>query len=276
MATRLRASPKMLFIWDFDYTFILDNSDTFIPAFFACAAAQNALSSRATPAQSWNAMVDDALQVLQRQGHSRSDIERACGHFPYDAETVEIVRRANARNVPCHIISDSNATFISSFLCSLPSRVEFASVETHPTYTDDAGLLRLRPIHTHSCDVCPVQMCKVMSSVRGAKTPLKKTRPSFSTTFWRATTLAPSSFTLATAPAVRTFVGCSDAHARRFLPRCPRARAGRRGDGAPRRRRASGARVVEARPAGAPALRRAHVCSRRRLPCARATARVGR
>jgi len=159
MATRLR--PKVLFVWDFDYTFILDNSDTFIPAFFNCAAAQSALT-RVTPTQSWNAMVDDALQVLQRQGHSRSDIERACGHFPYDVETVEIVRRANARGIPCHIISDSNTTFISSFLRSLPPpSVEFASVETHPTYTDDAGLLRLLPVHAHSCDLCPVQMCKV-------------------------------------------------------------------------------------------------------------------
>ena len=157
--------PAVIIVFDFDQTLITTDSDIYVPTHLGSTSALAEL--RWTPSESsnyptWNAQVERALQVLQAdRGHGVADIVAACAALPYDDEMLEVARLGNARGFPVHIVSDSNATYISAFLAAVPRAPVVASVETNPTYVDADGRLHIAPRHVaHTCKHCPPNLCK--------------------------------------------------------------------------------------------------------------------
>ena len=186
-ATTGRTQPfdedgPVLVVWDFDWSLINENSDTFVLGKLAPKLLEDLKYLQVTEPERfgrgcWTALMDRLLTLLAtREGVDRPALEACLDGTPMFEETAAAVRLAAAAGCEQRILSDANEVFIErilkargvapatfSAICTNPARYE--AVERRRESEAPREALRVFPFHpadeaAHGCAKCPRNLCK--------------------------------------------------------------------------------------------------------------------
>lgn len=174
---------NVLVIWDFDWSLVNENSDTYVLKALAPALTDELKQLQAErPAifgkGKWTALMDHLLTKLGEEHMiSRRQIEHCLASVPVFVETVQVVRELASQGLEQRILSDANTVFIDQVLKASSMERIFSAVATnrgewepysredhddHETHNDD--ILRVTPFtppdQPHGCPRCPENLCK--------------------------------------------------------------------------------------------------------------------
>lgn len=221
-AKALLLPPLETVVWDFDWSLINENSDTWIFEQLGQKQTKDIMADRSLQ---WTQRCDRAALSLQvRDAVSVREITAAFADIPCFPENIEVIRQLHLHGVAQYIVSDANVVFIHAFLDAHKDLAKcFAGVFSNKAWlqargeaqrdavkwfenfeqpqkknhlsdsdstaamimqaageaasggagnADDddtatipsssgGGVLRIAAYHKqHSCDLCPVNMCK--------------------------------------------------------------------------------------------------------------------
>lgn len=153
---------RVLVVWDFDFSLINENSDTYVirqldPTGGLWAKAENKLHN----GTQWTKLMDWAVGELHNQGHDATSLSRVLATIPVMRGAREAVRHASDSCAEQRILSDANTYYIDECLREpLSMRNVFSTVYTNPGQVDEQGRLHISPADTVECRNCPVNLCK--------------------------------------------------------------------------------------------------------------------
>ena len=162
-------------VWDFDWSLINENSDTWILEQLAPTLLTDLKKLQQTEPDrfgrgQWTALMDHLLTLLgTREKVTRGALERRLASIPFADENVACVRLAAAAGCEQRILSDANEVYIDKILEARSLRGAFSAVCTNAATYEDAGdgaeVLRVAPFHPvdeapHGCRKCPPNLCK--------------------------------------------------------------------------------------------------------------------
>ena len=178
-----KGEGNVLVVWDFDWSLVNENSDTFVLRELAPALTDEMKQLQAErPAifgkGKWTALMDHLLTKLGEEHMvSRRQIEHCLEGIPVFVEVIQVVRELAGRGCEQRILSDANSVFIDEVLRAACLRRHFSAVATnfgewepyaredhddHATHNDD--ILRVAPYQPrdrpHGCPRCPENLCK--------------------------------------------------------------------------------------------------------------------
>ena len=149
-----------LFAFDFDWTLVDENTDTWIfektiPSLLSEIRAQRAHVQ-------WTDLMDNMLVKAQKQGITLEQLKKALEIIPMNTHVVQLFQKIKSKNGYIAILSDANTFYIKTILefYNLESYVD--RIITNPSYVDEFGKYRIRR-HTqmeHECQKCPINLCK--------------------------------------------------------------------------------------------------------------------
>ena len=168
-----------LVIWDFDWTLINENSDTYV--IDRCGGPEATQMMKAFDESTfWTERMSRMCEHLTGQlGVTERDISACMRGIPVFAENLELVRALGAKeNVAQVIVSDANTLFIESYLAEMGLQDCFDAVYTNPVIwcSNSRGVkvLSVQPFvdkhQPHGCSTCArtPNMCKgaIVDTVR--------------------------------------------------------------------------------------------------------------
>jgi pyridoxal phosphate phosphatase PHOSPHO2 len=171
VANRSLEERKLVLVFDYDYSLINVNSDTYLFEELAPAVLEYIKEQSASRRGEWTAIVDEGLAKLQAPPHNakENDILECLANVPVFQEMIECVRVAHQSNVPVFIVSDASEAFIGCFLEKNELQPLIEKVITNKSwYSQEDGqspVLRVKPHHPedeppHGCPLCPRNLCK--------------------------------------------------------------------------------------------------------------------
>jgi len=154
---------RQLVVFDFDWTLVEDNSDTFVLE--KLGARQFLESLQREGEASWTRAMDRSLQYAgQHLGAAPDSVRSAARETPMDRCVADAVRALAAdERFDLHIASDANSVFISEILERRGLSGCFKGVHTNPAaFEGPLGALRVRAAceEPHGCPLCPPNLCK--------------------------------------------------------------------------------------------------------------------
>ncbi|EEY62506.1 pyridoxal phosphate phosphatase, putative [Phytophthora infestans T30-4] len=166
-----RISGSVLVVFDYDWSLVNENSDTFI---FQQLYPQllDTLRERRKTQPSWTKIMDDMLGVLaEDKANITSDTIRATvARVPIQTHMLDALRlAAEIHSADVKIVSDANSVYIESMLEHHGLTQDVSEVITNPASFEleenGCSRLRVRPYHgeayePHGCKWCPTNMCK--------------------------------------------------------------------------------------------------------------------
>ncbi|KAG7400205.1 putative phosphatase phospho1 [Phytophthora boehmeriae] len=176
-----RIPGRVLVIFDYDWSLINDNSDTFIfqvlyPELLAT------LRERRTTQPSWTKMMDDMLGDLAKDKPDITPamIRDAIAKVPIQPRMLDALRLVvDQHNADVKIVSDANSIYIQSMLELQDLTRHVSEVITNPAafeVLENGHRLRVHPYHAgadkpHACRWCPTNMCKgrIVDTLRSAQ-----------------------------------------------------------------------------------------------------------
>lgn len=157
-----------LLVWDYDWSLVNDNSDTWIvkqlaPQFYA--------HFRDERHQGWTELMNQQFERLHGAGLGREAILSCIASVPVFQANLDAIRGAGAAGAKQLVLSDANTVFIEAFMQKHGIRELFDEILTNPAEFDEHERLIVRPYHTpppHKCPLCPPNLCKgmVLEAVR--------------------------------------------------------------------------------------------------------------
>ncbi|KAH8064715.1 phosphocholine phosphatase [Aureococcus anophagefferens] len=167
-SARTQEGPTMV-VWDFDWSLINENSDTWILEQLAPTLLTDLKKLQQTEPDrfgrgQWTALMDHLLTLLgTREKVTRGALERRLASIPFADENVACVRLAAAAGCEQRILSDANEVYIDKILEARSLRARSAvctNAATHEAAGDGAEVLRVAPFHPvdeapHGCRKCP-------------------------------------------------------------------------------------------------------------------------
>lgn len=168
------AAGKTLLVWDYDWSLIDTNSDTFV-----VQQLRPELMERFEVRDSslgWTALMDMQMGGLFNLGVSRQELLGCVASVPVHPGCLAAARLAGDRGAAQIVLSDANTIFIKAFLEKQGVQGLFQEVITNPAEFDAQGRLHIAPHHygePHGCPLCPANLCKgaVLERVRAALGP---------------------------------------------------------------------------------------------------------
>ncbi|KAK9814809.1 hypothetical protein WJX72_011889 [[Myrmecia] bisecta] len=155
------AKPRQLFVCDFDWSLIEENSDTFVVKELGAWEAFCRLKATQLP---WTQLMDAALGAAHAEHHATAaSIRAACARTPLHQAMHEVVlAAAGAAHCDLAIVSDANTVFIHEILSAHQLTECFREVHTNPAVFNGEGALRVQPYHGEppGCKHCPPNLCK--------------------------------------------------------------------------------------------------------------------
>jgi pyridoxal phosphate phosphatase PHOSPHO2 len=145
--------PLQLVVWDFDWSLVNENTDTYVFDQLApdLRARMSALSSGGGEfAGRWTELIDHMLGVLwEERSVQPPALTAAVAETPMFEENIEAVRTLAAAGCEQRILSDANTEYIRSILQArnLAQFFPEESIVTNPAFFEPGGRLRLRPYH---------------------------------------------------------------------------------------------------------------------------------
>lgn len=157
--------PNILFLWDFDNTLVLNDSDRLAVETLGPDVLTSHLHNRDLVRKlGWTQVMNDAFSELVSRGHRPEAIIQAGGNTLLPPPTLNAVREI--ADCPCAhsaILSDSNSAFIDSCLARHGASAYFsAGVFTNSANVDESRLV-IHPYtqnDPHDCPTCPPNLCK--------------------------------------------------------------------------------------------------------------------
>ena len=157
----LRTAAGTVVIFDYDWTLIDTNSDTWIIEQLHEPTHASIMRRARTRRGQWTQLMDEALVEMQANGVSIEAIRECASRVPFHPDMLEGAKfAAGLPSTSVHVISDANTTYIESFLEAQGLRGRVQSLVTNPTYLDPDSRLRVRHFHAHTCAECPPNLCK--------------------------------------------------------------------------------------------------------------------
>ena len=157
-------APPLLLVWDFDWSLINENSDTYVLKLDASGALRSAIEQRLDDGAEWTPLMDWLLGELHALGVRPAALTEALGEIPVLAGALDAVECASSLGVEQRILSDANSVYISEILAARGISDYFTAVETNPAWFDGDGRLHVRPhqgdASAHGCPHCPPNLCK--------------------------------------------------------------------------------------------------------------------
>lgn len=157
-------SDSCLVVWDFDYSLIDANSDTFVVKQLA-PTLHDSIDQlyRERFSGQWTALMDHLLGRLSSEhGVGREALLRSLETVPMTPEHKKAVGLAGAAGAEQRILSDANDVFIQTILEAKQISAFFSETVTNPASWDSSGALRVQPYvkSAHGCPRCPPNLCK--------------------------------------------------------------------------------------------------------------------
>ena len=120
-------------VWDFDWSLVNENSDTWIFQRLASPTTQALMGDAAVQ---WTQRCDRAALSLQlRDGVPAAAIAAAFSQLPIFPEHVQVVRELHAAGVRQFIVSDANTVFIKAFLEAHELSLCFSAVVSNTAWS---------------------------------------------------------------------------------------------------------------------------------------------
>ena len=153
-----RPQPLVV-VWDFDYSLINCNSDTYVPE--NCLPLLCDFISEGSKTTQWTTLMAEVTLKMFEGRVERSQIEASLDRMPVFSEVIESIKYASSLGVKQYIISDANTVYISRFLETKRLDQHFSEVISNPASWTEKGLLQINPYHSHhNCSRCPSNLCK--------------------------------------------------------------------------------------------------------------------
>lgn len=162
-----------LFVWDFDNTVVLDNTDTLVFQKLApkVLARQRAIICKSAGPHLWTTIISNGLMSLFEMGKTPEEILSAAADAFLPVETAAVLRRiASTPTARSVVLSDANTLFIHACLkkADLPHDQVFeGGIFTNPATVEEPGFISLRPFidpndpeKQHKCNRCAANLCK--------------------------------------------------------------------------------------------------------------------
>ncbi|XP_066522027.1 pyridoxal phosphate phosphatase PHOSPHO2 [Hoplias malabaricus] len=153
---------KILVVFDFDHTLVDDNSDTWV---VRCAPEQSLPASLKNSYKRghWTDYMGKVLCYLRDQSIQPDTVRSVLETIPFTNGMVDLLTfiSQNKNDIDCIIISDSNTLFIDWILQSRGVKGAIDSVFTNPASIDNCGYIGVQCFHSHQCEECPVNLCKL-------------------------------------------------------------------------------------------------------------------
>lgn len=155
----VEANSKLLFVFDFDHTFVDANSDTFI---------YQALSEKDLPTPLkdsyregfWTEFMQRVFLYFKEQGKSPNEIKDVLIKIPIMKGFIDLMSWIKSNGHESIILSDANTLFIDWILGAHNLRQSFSQIFTNWAEITPENSITIRPYHSHECPVCPMNMCK--------------------------------------------------------------------------------------------------------------------
>ena len=154
---------KTLFVFDFDYTLIDDNSDTFIMSLCPQLNLRRDLESKRKEFGSWTKFMDHVLSLIHREGCTKDHVLQHMRRVRLYDQALKGVRAVHeCEDVDSIILSDANTVFIDTILEECGVRDCFNDVISNPAHFDEGERLCVWEYHSHECDLCKCtpNLCK--------------------------------------------------------------------------------------------------------------------
>ncbi|KAL1021748.1 hypothetical protein UPYG_G00017490 [Umbra pygmaea] len=151
---------KTLVVFDFDYTVVDDNSDTWV---IKCVPGQCLpdLVKNSYQKGRWTEYMGRVMTYIGDQNISQDTVRSVMETIPFTEGMIELLSYiANNKNMDSIIISDSNTVFINWILQAAGLQGAINRVFTNPATFDKHGYLEIECYHSHECTQCPVNLCK--------------------------------------------------------------------------------------------------------------------
>ncbi|CAJ1363818.1 unnamed protein product [Effrenium voratum] len=147
-----------LLIWDYDWSLINANSDTYVVEVLRPELMAR-FSSRTT---GWTELMDSQVKELFARGVTRSELEAVVAQVPVLPGCLQAVAVANAAQARQVVLSDANTIFIEAFLKKEGLRRCFSDIISNKAEFDGEGRLHIKPFHAEppGCALCPSNLCK--------------------------------------------------------------------------------------------------------------------
>lgn len=150
---------RVVFVFDYDFTIVSENSDVYIPESLNGKHAMSLIEEYSRDV-GWTQLMDSVLVALQtKDGKTIDNIIEAAQDVPCFPEMLDILKHAS-KHGEVHVASDANSLFIESFFKRHGLKLD--SLHTNPARLAD-GVLRIFPYsenEPHLCPRCPKNMCK--------------------------------------------------------------------------------------------------------------------
>ena len=156
---------KSLVIFDYDWSLINENSDTYIFKKLHPPLHEELHHLLREHQGQWTKTMDYALgQLHQREPNlSLTDIRKCLEEIPIQDNMIQALLYAKQKQCDIYILSDANTLYIQWLLERYEIHHIISHVFTNRAYVDDSGRIRVFPFHegeAHNCELCPVNMCK--------------------------------------------------------------------------------------------------------------------
>lgn len=159
---------QTLFVWDFDNTIVLDNTDVVAVEKLQPDLLESHLNNRELVKQlGWTEIVNLALAELARRGFSPTDIFEAVSQCHFPDTTVQALQMiASHTRASNAIVSDSNSEFINACLKSSDAIDLFSGgIYTNLGVVKNEEVIQVVPYTAandapHTCPSCPSNLCK--------------------------------------------------------------------------------------------------------------------
>lgn len=152
---------KTLVVFDFDHTLVDRNSDMWV---IQCTPEQSLPDWLEKSYQSgrWTEYMGRVFSYIGEQSIHPDAIRELMQTIPFTDGMIEVLKFIcqNKSDIDCIIVSDSNTLFIGWILEAAGLTSAIHSIFSNPASIDQRGYIEVRGFHSHSCECCPVNMCK--------------------------------------------------------------------------------------------------------------------
>ena len=154
---------KTLFVFDFDYTLIDDNVDTYVMSVRPGLNLVENLHTLRKQFSCWTDMMEHAFHRIHEQGVTKTELLDYIGQLRlYDQAMKAVTTVGSADNADAIILSDANTEFIEHILSVCGVRQVFKQILSNPSHFDpQTDHFHIRHFHSHSCATCHTpNICK--------------------------------------------------------------------------------------------------------------------
>ena len=160
------AVTQTLVVWDFDWSLINENSDTYVLEQVDAQVASRMEKKLLDEGSGigWTQLMDWSVGELHKAGHTPQAIRKALVGIPVLGGALAAFDAAKAAGAQQRILSDANSVYISTILEARGLSDAVPVVVTNPAAFDDEGRLHIKPLVPkelpHACPRCPPNLCK--------------------------------------------------------------------------------------------------------------------